>query len=133
MRQRLTEHFFRDEFACRCGCYKLILHPGLIEQAQALRTEFGQPMHVTSGCRCKDYNLIIGGHERSLHICDDPQHPGQLGTLGFDVAAVDGNYRGRLFTIAWRRGWSIGWNAKRGFLHLDRRDWVGIRQNSFDY
>ena len=133
MREKLSENFYRDELQCRCGCGGLVLHPGLIENVQALRTELALPMHPTSGCRCTAWNAKVGGHPRSLHIYDHPQHPGQLGTLGIDFAATDGAYRGRLFSIAWRRGWSIGWNAKRGFLHLDRRDWIGLPQTSFDY
>jgi hypothetical protein len=134
MRPKLSENFYEDEIRCRCGaCNKLQLHPGFIEQLQAIRSEFGQSMHVTSGCRCHRYNLDIGGHARSLHVCDVPSHIGQLGTLAVDIAAVDGNYRGGLFQVAWKRGWSIGWNAKRGFLHLDRRDWLGMKQTSFDY
>lgn len=133
MRIRLTENFYEDEFRCRCGCGQLKLHPGFVESLQEVRTELDLPMHPTSGCRCHAYNVAIRGHPRSLHVCDAPQQLGQLGTLGSDFAAVDGAYRGKLFSIAWRRGFSIGWNAKRGFLHLDRRDFIGLPQQSFDY
>lgn len=133
MRINLTENFYEDEFRCRCGCGQLRLHPGFMGELQLVRVELALPMHPTSGCRCAAYNADIKGHERSLHVCDQPMHPGQLGTLGADFAAVDGAYRGKLFSIAWRRGFSIGWNAKRGFLHLDRRDFIGLPQASFDY
>jgi hypothetical protein len=136
LQSKLSENFYAYEFVCR-GSGKLQLHPGLIDEAQILRnevyTETSQGIIVLSGCRSFEYNQLIKGHERSLHICDRVIHPGQQGTLGFDVAAVDPFYRGWLFSIAWRRGWSIGWNAARRFLHLDRRDWVGLRQSSFDY
>lgn len=133
MRAKLTENFYEDEFRCRCSCGKLRIHPGFMDELQIVRTELALPMHPTSGCRCAWYNDQIGGHPRSLHVCDVPMHSGQLGTLGADFAAVDGAYRGKLFSILWRRGFSIGWNAKRGFLHADIRIWIGLPQTSFDY
>lgn len=139
MRARLTENFYEDEMRCKCGCGLLIVHPGFMQWLQTVRGELGAPMQVTSGCRCKEYNDRpadeggVGGHPKSLHVCDFAQHPGQLGTLAADIVAADGAYRGSLFSVAWRVGFSIGWNAKRGFLHLDRRDMVGLPQTSFDY
>lgn len=129
----LSESFSANEFACKCGCGLATLHPGFISSLQALRDEFGMPMTVTSGARCKAHNDAVGGHPRSLHICDEPVHAGQKGCLAVDISTPNGQYRGRLFTLAWRYGFSVGWNAKRGFLHLDRRDYVGLAQNSFDY
>lgn len=138
MHRVLSPWFSDRELACRhCGAIRF--HPGFPEQLAALRIELALPMHVLSACRCKVYNDLpvdlggVGGHVRSLHVCDYAQHPGQEGTLGIDVATLDGNYRGRLFSVAWRRGWSIGWNAARRFLHIDRRDYAGLAQTSFDY
>lgn len=130
---KLSENFLESDFRCRCGCGLLILHPGFIESLQAVRTQFGRPMNVTSGCRCEPYNARVGGNSRSLHVCDRQQRPGQQGALAADIATPDGFYRGALFKTAWEHGFSIGWNAKRGFLHLDRRDFIGLPQNSFDY
>jgi hypothetical protein len=128
------KYFTYDEMACdHCGGAKL--HPGFGEELDALREEFNRPMAVTSFCRCKVHNTNIGGHPESLHIFDLPAHAlkGQKGTLAVDIATPDGEYRGALFALAWRRGWSIGWNAKKRFLHLDRRDFIGMPQTSFDY
>ena len=134
------KHFTQAELACKhCGVFNL--HSGFGEELDALREAFGQPMVVRSGCRCKEHNDRpaaeggAGGHPLSLHICDHPAHAdkGQQGALAIDIATPDGPYRGRLFTIAWTRGWSVGWNAKLRFLHLDRRDWLRMPQTSFDY
>ena len=125
--------FFSDaELRCR-HCGELKLHRGFRDELEALRKEFGRPMTVTGPARCKAHNAAVGGHPKSLHIMDEPQHEGQQGALGVDIGTPDGAYRGLLFSIAWKRGWSIGWNAKKKFLHLDRRDWVGLPQTSFDY
>lgn len=134
----VTPHFTQAELACR-HCGMLRFHPGFLAALEDLRVQFARPMAVLSGCRCKAHNDRpaaeggAGGHVRSLHVCDREQHPGQQGALGIDIAATDGAYRGALFVRAWHHGWSIGWNAKRGFLHLDRRDYVGLPQTTFDY
>jgi hypothetical protein len=100
---------------------------------QLIRDALSAPMIVTSGCRSTEYNEFIKGHERSLHIYDQALYPSQEGALAVDIATVDAVYRGRLFSVAWDMGWSIGWNGPRRFLHLDRRDWVGLPQTTFDY
>jgi len=125
--------YFQDaELQCRhCGMLKL--HRGFRDALEALREVFRRPMTLTSACRCKAHNEAVGGHPKSLHVGDVEQHPGQQGTLAVDVATPNGTYRGELFRLAWERGWSIGWNAKKNFLHLDRRVDVGLPQTSFDY
>lgn len=125
-------NFTDAELRCKC-CGLLKYHPGFLNELQALRTAFGEGMKLTSACRCEKHNKEVGGHPHSLHVGDKPYHAGQQGALAVDVATPDGAYRGRLFALAWKRGWSIGWNAKKGFLHLDRRDYIGLPQNSFDY
>lgn len=123
--------FTDTELKCRCGCGLLKLHRGFRDELVALRMEFGRPMKVTSCCRCAKHNDSVGGHPRSLHVGDEPQHPEQSGTLAIDIATSSGLYRASLFALAWQRGWSLGWG--NGFLHLDRRDWVGLPATSFDY
>lgn len=125
--------FAVSELQCRCGCGLANFHPGFLYDLQALRDALGRPMILTSAARCARHNVSIGGHPRSLHICDIPQHTGQEGALAVDVQTPDAVYRGDLFALAWEYGWSIGWNARRGFLHLDRRSMVGLPRTSFDY
>ena len=132
-------YFADDELKCKhCGI--LVLHPQFDIELDKLRETINRPLIVLSGCRCKYYNDLpaadggVGGHPRSLHVCDFPAHAdkGQKGLLAIDLASVNPAFRGDLFTVMWRLGWSIGWNAKRGFLHGDRRDWLGIPQATFD-
>ncbi len=124
--------FAPHELACR-GSGLLQFHPGFLASLQSLRDAFGQPMIPNSGCRSRLHNAAVGGHPRSLHVADDPAHAdkGQLGCLAVDIRTTDGVYRGDLFAVAWRMGWSVGWGA--GFLHLDRRDFIGLARTSFDY
>ena len=132
--KRVSEHFTEKELACS-HCGMLNLHPGFIDKLEAVRIELNEPMHITSGCRCAVHNKAVGGVPSSTHICDELPYKaqGQKGTLGVDIAATDGGYRGRLFSILWRHGFTIGWNAKKNFLHADQRVMVGLQQTSFDY
>lgn len=135
-----TRHYSDRELGCKhCGLVKL--HPQFGAELDSVREEFGKPLPALSVCRCKEHNDRpaaeggAGGHPSSLHVADFPAHAdkGQEGCLACDFACPDGADRGRLFTILWMRGWSVGWNAKRGFLHGDRRDWLGMKQTTFDY
>jgi hypothetical protein len=126
-------NFKDEELRCKCGCGLLKLNRGFRDALEDLRNEFKRPMVLTSAVRCSEHNEAVGGHVKSLHVGDVAMHPGQTGALAVDVATPDGVYRGQLFSLAWKHGFSIGWNAKRRFLHLDRRVDVGLPQTSFDY
>lgn len=130
---RQWPNFAPDELACR-GTGLLAISEDFLEDLQELRDALNQPMHVTSGCRSSEYNFAVGGKSKSFHVGDSINRVGaELGCLAVDIAATDGAYRGRLFALAWEHGWTIGWNARRKFLHLDRRVDAGWRQTSFDY
>ena len=104
-----------------------------LDLLQSVRVALGRSMQITSGCRTTAHNDSIGGARSSLHICDVVRAGGQTGALAVDIAAVDGQYRGDLFAAAWWVGLSIGWNAKRKFLHLDARHLIGMPKITFDY
>ena len=126
------KNFTPMEMACR-GTGRLIVPMQFMDRLQALRSALGAPMHVTSGCRTLEHNENIGGATRSFHVCDDPMDRGQDGCLAVDIAATEGSYRGQLFVFAWGLGFSVGWNAERGFLHLDQRVLLEWKQTTFDY
>lgn len=129
----MTPNFSLAELRCKCGCGAHRFHPGFLGALQALRDALGRPMTVTSAARCQRHNAAVGGAIGSYHICDVALGRGQQGALAVDIATPDGTYRGELFALAWASGWTVGWNARRGFLHLDRRDMVDAAQTSFDY
>lgn len=123
-------NFSPDEVRCK-GSGMLIVSNEFMDALQLLRNELSRPMALTSACRSAEHNRKVGGHPRSLHVCDEPARSEQDGCLAVDVAIVDGNYRGHLVATAWQLGWSVGWN--KSFVHLDRRDFVGLKQSTFDY
>ena len=68
MSEQLSENFYREEFACKCGCGFDTVDAALLELLQEIRDHFGRKVTITSGCRCPDYNDLIGGSEKSQHL-----------------------------------------------------------------
>lgn len=63
----ISEHFNREEFECKCGCGLSPVDKELIDVLEDIRSFFGEPIIVTSGNRCDDYNRSIGGAYESKH------------------------------------------------------------------
>jgi hypothetical protein len=100
-------NFTVRELRCK-GSGMLLLAPGFGDELQALRDAFGGPMIITSACRSKSYNAAVGGHPRSLHVCES------------------------LIDLAWERGWSVGDGPT--FVHLDMRSkYTKLPQARFGY
>jgi uncharacterized protein YcbK (DUF882 family) len=100
-------NFKASEFACR-HCGVVDMQPEFMNRLQALRTEYGKPMRITSGYRCPNHPVEARKpHSRGEH------------TLGMcaDVACTNGTDRYQLITIALKHGFHrIG--IAKGFLHL---------------
>lgn len=66
---RLSEHFLRHEFACRCGCWFDTVDAELIRALEDIRAKLGgRRVHINSGCRCPDHNRDEGGADDSMHL-----------------------------------------------------------------
>ncbi len=65
---KLSEHFSREEFSCKCGCGLDTVDVALLPILEDLRTHFGHPIIITSGCRCWLKNHSVGGSDQSQHI-----------------------------------------------------------------
>ena len=63
----VSEHFNRSEFACSCLCGFDTVDAVLLEALEAIRSHFGVPIRVTSGCRCPSHNHDVGGSRNSQH------------------------------------------------------------------
>lgn len=68
MREKITDNFYRDEFACKCGCGLDTIDEGLVRALQSLRDHFNTSVVVTSGLRCAKHNKAIGGAPKSKHM-----------------------------------------------------------------
>lgn len=65
---KISHHFKRKEFACKCGCGFDAVDKELLDVLEKVRTRFNQPVTITSGCRCVEHNKDIGGSESSQHV-----------------------------------------------------------------
>lgn len=64
---RLSPHFQRREFACRCGCGFDTVDRQTLDVIERIRAHFGKPITITSGCRCTAHNARVGGARNSQH------------------------------------------------------------------
>ena len=65
---KLSKHFDSSEFRCHCGtCGFDVVDSELLVVLEDLRETYGQPVTVTSGCRCQRHNKKIGGAPESYH------------------------------------------------------------------
>jgi len=77
---RLSKHFHRHEFACRCGCGADTVDAELITVLEDLRAwaqtqieisreyPFEAKVLIDSGMRCPKHNAAIGGVPNSQHL-----------------------------------------------------------------
>lgn len=63
----LSKNFSRHEFACQCGCGFDTVDIETVKVLQEVADEFGEPVTVTSGCRCPAHNKAVGGANNSQH------------------------------------------------------------------
>jgi len=63
----LSKNFSRKEFECKCGCGFSTVDPTLVIFLQKVRNDIKRPIIILSGCRCPDYNLLVGGTPNSFH------------------------------------------------------------------
>lgn len=57
----ISTHFNRSEFSCFCRCGFDCVDKDLLNVLEMIRDEFEQPVIITSGNRCQDYNDTIPG------------------------------------------------------------------------
>ena len=65
--KKVSEHFTRHEFSCKCGCGFDTVDIGLVELLELVRTHFNKPVVITSACRCPAHNERVGGGANSQH------------------------------------------------------------------
>ncbi len=124
-------HFSRQELEDPSGA--LVLDSRFAIALPYLRLQVGHPMRLTSCCRTRERNLQVGGHPRSLHVCDRPYRTLALGCMACDVSTWgwSSDKRDRFCSMAAELGWSVG--VASIFVHLDRRVDIGLPRADFEY
>lgn len=82
------KRFNREEFRCKCGGYYCSGFPAepkeaLVRLLEEAREHFGVPVHIVSGLRCQEWNLIQGGVANSQHMY------GEAGDIRADGVTAD--------------------------------------------
>ena len=121
--------FTAKELACK-DSHVVRLARGFARALIELRQDLGLPMRVNSCCRSADYNRLMRGHERSLHVYDHPHHP-TGGTCAIDIHCPDNEYAWKLARLVMEKGWSVG--RGKTFVHLDRRRDFNLPDGFFTY
>lgn len=103
----LTEHFSRNEFACKCGCGFDQIDPYLVNGLEHSRKSTGLPYQINAGCRCPKHNTEVGGKPNSAH----------LRGLAADISCLDGHSRYIMLNDLLRRFKRI--EVGSTWLHVD--------------
>ena len=106
-REKLTPNFYRDEFACRCGCGFDDIDYNLVKKLQIVRDEIGHPIKITSGCRCQKQNEVEGGKPFSAHITGHAA----------DISCTHSHKRMTLVSVLCKYFRRIG--IRNSFVHVD--------------
>lgn len=118
MTEYVTEHFTREELACN-GSDEFNYEEAFLCALEELRQECGFPFNVTSGCRAPDYNAAIGGHPNSMHLTWNPKYGCKA--CAVDIVMPSGHKLATLVEYALEKGFSVGLNKAKNFVHLDMR------------
>jgi uncharacterized protein YcbK (DUF882 family) len=65
---KLSKHFYRHEFACKCGCGFDTVDAELIDVLEDVRRQWGVAVKITSAARCLEHNSSIGSTDKSQHV-----------------------------------------------------------------
>ena len=104
---KLTEHFSKKEFDCKCGCETGPINMILVEKLEQSRIDYARPMRINSGIRCLDHNRSIGSRDTSSHIkC-----------LAADVGCVNMDDRHKMLSIFLKYFQRVG--VHKEFIHVD--------------
>ena len=107
----MAKHFKRYEMACPCGCGFDAMDEELMDVLDDIRDHFGQPVHVTSGCRCWRHNASINGAPGSQHVFGKAADVVVEGTQPWDVQ--------RYVRVKYHDKYGIG--LAKDFTHIDVR------------
>lgn len=115
---KLSPHFGRHEFACKCGCGFDTVDSLLLDVLENLRHHFSSPVVINSACRCADYNdNVIKGSKNSQHKYGRAADVVVKGVQPADVY----NYLDKLY------GNTVSLGSYETFTHVDTRTKGGKR------
>lgn len=119
------KYFDKEEFTCKCGCGINNISDQFINKLNIARkyAEIIDPkcckFYINSGCRCKKYNKVIGGHEKSRHIATN-----KIISDAADIKVVNDHHRSVILTALIIAGFKhIGFATN--YIHVDNKNKYG--------
>ena len=108
---KLTKHFTKEEFDCKCGCGNgdIVISENLVFQLECVRVHYGKPMRINSGIRCLSHNRKIGSRDTSSHIKG----------VAADISCADMGTRLELMKRLLRDGEFTRIGLHKDFIHVD--------------
>lgn len=113
---KISEHFNSGEFDCPCdNCSTTLIDHELIIRLEKLRVALGTSLHVNSGYRCTDYQMVLKqkGYDAALVS----QH-----TQGKAADIQTGVHTGKELEEAARKVGFTSVGVGKHFVHLDIRE-----------
>ena len=107
---KLTKHFNKEQFTCKCGCGYNNISLQLVDMLQQARSNLNIPFIITSGCRCVKHNNKEGGVSNSSHLYG----------LAVDIQYTSLRNLYSMIHMLLNAGFKrIGINFKQHFIHVD--------------
>ena len=108
---KLSQHFSRKEFACKCGCGFDTVDVETLQLLEDLRQHFNTPIFINSACRCQSHNRNVGGSAKSQHV------RGRAADI--DVADISPGVVYSYLTSTYPK--KFGFGLYDNFIHVDTR------------
>ena len=108
----ITKSFSEKELNCRCGLCDSRINLNFAMQLQQLRDCCGFALPLSSGARCSEHNIAVGGAENSRHLYGE----------AVDIAwgSFSGWQRMKLLACVHQLGFN-GIGIGSSLLHIDTR------------
>lgn len=116
----MENYFSPIELVCPC-CGECLLMGGFLDKLNGLRAAMGNPLVVTSCCRCLKHNAKVGGKKKSFHLINAKEITGMTGACAVDISTImwPDAKREKFLRLVRDGGWSVG--VANSFIHIDRR------------
>lgn len=131
---KFSEHFTTTELQCPTTG-NLMLQEGFIEELEILRSAYGKPMVINSGCRSYEHNekLLQDGlpaSKNSLHLIGNRKHG--VNTIAVDFSKPNIFDQALIIGLALKYGWTV--RVGKTFVHIDMRTkFIGLEQHFDTY
>lgn len=107
---KISEHFNKQQFECKCGCKLYNLSSKLLQMLQIARISSNVQYVINSGCRCIQHNKHVGGKSDSAHLT------GMAADIHYNNGFQMYNILKGLYLAGFKR---IGINLQQQFIHVD--------------